>query len=184
MLRCYHDLIGDQLNVRKQAIGFNYSNTQTENGEIFFQAVNKSNGVYTFLREDRPAALSPVEVDKYKYNNINFPGWYRKGDSDNFQAIYDNIYVAIGPNHVARIELTDSPVYADSTKLFTVPYEKWTDNEITINVKTADLRNINRLYLYVVDKFNNRSEKGISLEDLRDRKLDFIILKILNSSHR
>jgi hypothetical protein len=129
---------------------------------------------------NRPAALSPKESKTYQYNMINFPGWFRKGDNDNFQAIYDNIYVAIGPNHVARIELTNSPNYKDSTKLFTIPYESWSDNKISLDIEKTGISNVDALYIYIFDRDGNRTANGLSIKSIRNKTLDFIIHKILN----
>jgi hypothetical protein len=157
-------------------------NPQTENGTLFFQSASQGKGMYNFLLTDKPAALSTANTS-YQYNMINFPGWYRKGTKDNFQAIYDNIYIAVGSSHVARLELTDSPTYASSTKVYTIPYETWNNNKIRLNFTTIALPNIDKLYLHVTDKFAQRSNQGYAISTVRNHTLDFIIHKILNSHH-
>jgi hypothetical protein len=131
---------------------------QTNNGEIFFQVANVDKGLYQFLRTDRPAALAPPKT--YEYDRLRIPGWWGNGDGKNFQAIYDNVYLAMGDNYIARIELTNSPAYANSTEIFVIPADEWQDRSISINLTKLSLPDIKKRFIYIVNKLGVRSKVG------------------------
>ncbi|WP_198263576.1 hypothetical protein [sulfur-oxidizing endosymbiont of Gigantopelta aegis] len=122
---------------------------------------NVDKGLYQFLKTDRPAALAPPKT--YEYDRLRIPGWWGNGDSKNFQAIYDNVYMAMGDNYIARIELTDSQVYSESTEIFVIPAEQWQDDKITINLQKLSLPGIKKRFIYIIDRLGVRSKKGYAV---------------------
>lgn len=132
----------------------------TENGEIYFQSTNKAKGLITELFTDRPAGLPGTQS---QYSQANFPGWFRLEGSENFQAIYDNIYVAIGPNIKARLEITDNADYSASTKIMTIPFESWQARKIVINQNTTPLPSLDGMYIHVTDHTGVLSSEGLSI---------------------
>ncbi len=93
-------------------------------------------------------------------SRIHIPGWFRTTNSPNFRAVYDDIYIATGPNARARIELSDSADYSASTMAWVLPYTSWDDSagQITADIPKVLLDKHEELFLYVVDGNGERSK--------------------------
>jgi hypothetical protein len=136
------------------------ANLLSTSGEIYWRIANSQNKLTEQSITNVVAALTGTSM---RYDIVNFPGWWGNGDSANFQAIYDNVYIAYGSNVKARVELTDSATYASSTKIYPVPYTQWTDTQIVVSTKAINLKNIDNMYLYVTDASGVRSTTPIKL---------------------
>jgi len=62
---------------------------------------------------------------------------------------YDDIYIAAGPNAQARVEIGNSSVYANSTKLSILTPTSWSDGSIVAKVNTGPFKTGDSAYLYV-----------------------------------
>jgi len=67
---------------------------------------------------ETPAHADGPALKQYQY--VNFPGWIRSN-----APLYDDIYVATGPNAIARVELTDSANYDKSRIVAVQPSTSW-----------------------------------------------------------
>jgi len=95
------------------------------------------------------------------FNRVNIPGWFRKSEDDNFQGLYDNIYVAVGDNALARVVITDSEIYAQSKFAIPVMAKNWTDNQIILD---NDVIPRDKAYfVHLFDKNGKRSAKGLKV---------------------
>lgn len=86
------------------------------------------------------------------YNWMQIPGWMGNGDQSNSQGLYSDIYLSIGDNARARIELTDSATYESSTKRYIVPTSKpgdWTDAKIRFTPEPHE--NLQYIHIYKAD---------------------------------
>ena len=128
-------------------------------GEIFFQAVNVKYGLYNELVTNKPAAQSGTS---FVYDRMNIPGWWRPKGT-NFQAVYDNIYVAIGSNVRARLEITDNQEYQKATKIISIPFESWSNEQVLINLSKAKLASLDSSYLFLTDSEGVRTAVGALL---------------------
>ncbi len=93
------------------------------------------------LIADEPGGVPPY------WDRINIPGWYRQ--SDNFRRVMDDMYVAIGPNAQARIELGNSSTYSTCTEFALLTPISWTHSEIRATVRSGGFSDLSSLYLYV-----------------------------------
>lgn len=130
------------------------------------QDPHNSQGGFSVVNKERKYLNYPHDVTKTKYrgpapsiSQINFPGWYRAGTGDNFQALYSNIYVAGGDNYLRRIEITDSADYLLSSYRRTVFPREWSETEIRFDVYKSEIRSKGTLYLHY---FN---ESGIRMDE-------------------
>ncbi|MBE8723244.1 hypothetical protein [Sphingobacterium pedocola] len=98
----------------------------------------------------------------YQWNQLNVPGWF--GNSlVNPGGVYDDVYLATGPNAPARVEVGDAPVYANCTELSIMPSTSWTDSQIKVIVKTKGQGTISQQYLFVFDGNNELITGGIAI---------------------
>lgn len=94
-------------------------------------------------------------------SRINFPGWVRYTDEDNFQALYSDIYVAGGPNMLARIEITDSAQYDSSRFRKVLAPTDWTGDSIETSVSLDVINHQAPLYIHVFNAAGERSASGL-----------------------
>lgn len=122
------------------------------------QNPQNSRGGFSVVNKDKKYLNFPHDITKSLYRGpapsvrqINFPGWYRAGTEDNFQALYSNIYVAGGDNFLRRVEVTDSADYQLSTYRRTVFPSEWSETEIKFSVYKKEIRSKGTLYLHYFD---------------------------------
>ncbi len=124
--------------------------------EEFGQKVFEANKILFDGDEDR-SGYKFEDNDISRWNRLNVPGWHRSGEP-NAAAMYDDIYLAIGDNSAARVEIGNAPVYTDCTKLAISTPETWNSTEIELTVRKTDFESNEQLYLFVIDADNNPSE--------------------------
>lgn len=95
----------------------------------------------------------------YQFDRLRFPGWWGNGDGENFSAIYDNVYVAVGDNANARIVASDNEDIDGSSKVVTLPPLSWSDSKIELEIGV--LPSWKKIYIHVVDNKGQISSKGI-----------------------
>lgn len=109
------------------------SKVATENnvGSIYWRTINQA-----FKRREKTyseVALQKAGVD-VNFDRVKIPGWVRQDPNDGFNAIYDNIYVAVGENSKARIEVTDRKDPAEATFVIVIPPISWADDKVAFRV--------------------------------------------------
>ena len=100
---------------------------QLEPGKVFFQLTGKANAPLVYVKSDKP--IFPT-TNTTSFDRIKFPGWFGNGDTSNFDAYYDDIYVATGENAFARMEISNAATVAKSTINLTMPISSWTNTTI------------------------------------------------------
>jgi hypothetical protein len=138
----------------------NPAGLSTANGNVLFQAVNAEKGMTSIYRTDIPAFPSGAST---QWNQLVMPGWWGNGDWRNFDGVYDDVYVATGPNAAARIEIGDAPTYAASKNLTILTPSSWSNSQITATVRTGSFKNFDNTYLFVTDSAGQVSS-GIPIE--------------------
>lgn len=94
----------------------------------------------------------------FQFDRLNIPGWFGNGSQGNFQAIYDNIYIAVGENSQSRIVITDAPNISESKKSITVPPKDWSATRISFD---SDLMpDWTNVYVHIYDQYGNPSSSG------------------------
>lgn len=88
------------------------------------------------------------------WNELQFPG-FLDSNIPNVNPLYDDIYMATGPNAAARIEIGDNSVYADCTNLAILIPTSWTDNSVTAVVKLGSFQPGQTAHVFITDSNNN-----------------------------
>jgi hypothetical protein len=120
-------------------------------GYIYFQLSGKKGKPFTYTRNDIPLFK---ESNTTSFDRVKFPGWFGNGDFSNFDAYYDDIYVAIGENAFARIELSDNSSIKNSTFNITLPFITWSNTKITFKLFKGYLGRPDGLYIRAYDSSN------------------------------
>lgn len=127
-------------------------------GTWFWQHSGKSGSPYTRTSTDKP--IMPAGVTT-AFDRVKFPGWFGNGTYTNFEAYYDDVYVAVGNNALARVELSDSTALSSSVKNVALPVFSWSDTRIEARVHREHFGTDNPMYVKVHDRTN-----AVSVQEL------------------
>lgn len=97
-----------------------------------------------------------LSADELFLNRVSFPGWWGNGDNSDFNGLYDNTYVAIGGNYLARVEVRDSMDDADTTRLIVVPAKSWSSSEIVLD--SSIVEGLEGSFISIVDASGSASD--------------------------
>lgn len=93
-----------------------------------------------------------------RYDTVNLNGYARK-TIDSYPT-YDDVYIAIGPNARARVEIGNAATYNASTNLTLATVNNWTDTSISATFRQGSLPNGSQAYLYVFDANGTPNSTG------------------------
>jgi len=94
--------------------------------------------------------------NQYTFDRIKIAGyWSGGGAGDRF--LHDDIYVAIGPNAAARIEVGDHSTYTSCTKLAIATVDSWSASTIIATVREGGFSSGDTVYIFVIDANNDWS---------------------------
>lgn len=108
------------------------------------------------------SAMFQMGVPNY-FQQINVPGWIRENSGPNADPTYDDIYIAVGPGSVARVELTDAATYTASKHATILRSANWSASQVTATIPAAGLDFTGPAYLYVTDMNGNTNATGVSV---------------------
>jgi len=131
-------------------------------GKVLFQALSKEKGLFEVTSKE--SIFNNNNVFPKQYKQLNIPGWIRSVKDPNTEIVYDDVYLAVGSNAAARVEIGNAPNYKDVTHLELQMHSSWTSGEIKFNLNKGTFSSLNGLYVFVTDKDGNVS-KGIPLGD-------------------
>lgn len=83
-----------------------------------------------------------------EYNTVAFPG--NQSCGTNCAPVYDDIYIATGPNAQARVEIGNASTYISSTNLAIATPTSWGPSSITATIRAGSFTSGN-VYVYVTD---------------------------------
>jgi hypothetical protein len=92
-------------------------------------------------------------------NNLSMNGYCRQTAAES-RARFDDVYLAIGPNARARIEIGDSSTYGNCKNLTMVTPTVWNASSITGTVRQGSFASGAAVYLYVTDSNGNVNSAG------------------------
>lgn len=96
------------------------------------------------------------------WDRIKFFAWMRESHDD-VQRIFDEVYIAIGPNANARALVTDAPTLEESSVAYHLPIESWGPNAIVAPIPDHIRAELESAYYLIVLDSDNASSKGFKL---------------------
>jgi hypothetical protein len=120
-------------------------------GQLIFQMTGKKDATLTVNKVDSP--IFPT-TNTTSFDRVKFPGWFGNGDQSNFDAYYDDIYVATGVNSFARVELSDNRNFDFSIRNITLPISSWSDTKIIAKLHKNNLQKFSATYIRLYDTNN------------------------------
>ena len=97
------------------------------------------------------------------YRYINFPGWIRSFSQGEGRPVYDDIYVASGPNAFARVEITDHIEYKKSRNFSIQLPINWTNNMIELKIVSSAIVDPDKAAIHIFNSSGERSNRGTYL---------------------
>lgn len=97
------------------------------------------------------------------WDRVYAPGWMSIGNGGASQPVYDDFYIAVGPDAQARIEIGNASTYAASTDLELLTPDVWSSTQITATLHQGPFTSLDNLYVYVVDANGNVNDTGFPL---------------------
>ena len=92
-----------------------------------------------------------LAINGYTRHNVNaHPTW-------------DDVYIAVGDNAAAHIEIGNNQSYTSCTNLAILVPATWSDTEITATMRTPQFVNDDTAYIFVVDSDGNYSNPGYAI---------------------
>ncbi|MFD2228568.1 hypothetical protein [Alkalimarinus sediminis] len=149
----------------------NKASPATENGEYYFRGMSKDEGVFVDNRNDKPI-FAPGLVSN-SFDRVRFPGWTGNGDQSKSNVIYDNIYVAVGENSLARIELGMVSDYNGNGMPKIFPPDVWQDNYIKVSLIPED--ELVGSYIFVTNAQGETTQTGKTICGKCPVKVDLFI---------
>lgn len=130
-------------------------------GDWYFNVVSAGKTSYTMSGKKPIFDADGAAIKQYR--NLHIPGWYREQSSQDMRPLYDDIYVAVGPNSAARIELGNASTLSKVTALEIQPVVSWADGKVTVKLNQGGIKDLNQAYLYITDQNNVTNATGIPL---------------------
>ncbi len=122
-----------------------------ETGQIFLHELG-SNGIQTLT--NRPSTQVQCGMED-RFEKVRINGYGRT--TPDCHPMFDDVYVAVGENAGARIEIGNRPVYEECTKLSTAIPVNWDDGTIQARVQLGSFENGEQAYVFVFDRDYNVS---------------------------
>lgn len=119
-------------------------------GQIHYWELTNS-GVIQRVNDDNVSVLKTGGT----FQQVCINGYGR--ETYNCYPTFDDIYIATGNNARARIEIGNSAVYSNCSKLTIATPDLWSNNNITARVWQGQFNSSDQAYLFVVDSNGNIS---------------------------
>lgn len=133
-----------------------------EGSDGLFQAVSSSG--QTHRRYQNYKAWFTPNHSVYAFDRMTVVGYLRSGSVyPEHNYIIDDVYVAVGPNSAARIEIGNKPLYTECTKMAVSTPVSWSANKISFTLREGTFKIGEPAFLFVVDA-NNTPSEGYPIE--------------------
>lgn len=96
----------------------------------------------------------------FGFDRLTVPGFLTGASNTQSAFVIDDVYVAVGPNAAARVEIGNNINYSSCTKLAIITPSAWSDGEITATVREGTFNDDEQAYLYVVDENGEVNANG------------------------
>ncbi|BBO72990.1 hypothetical protein DSCW_04070 [Desulfosarcina widdelii] len=127
-------------------------NGTTASGSREYHGAVSSSG-HTFY-ENHNVAWFDTSDHAYGFDRMTIPGYLSRDSYPTYNYVIDDVYVAVGPNAAARVEIGNNAKYTNCTKLAIMTPTSWSDNKIEAVVREGMIDTNDTLYLYVIDNNN------------------------------
>lgn len=129
---------------------------QSNNGAVQMWALGTDGVIKAAERNNTNVLKSGGYFERLQVN-----GYGRQ--TPNSRPTFDDVYVAVGPNARARVEIGDNPTYFASKNLAISTVSSWNDSAITFTFRQGSFKNGQQAYLFVFDKNGDVNVNGYPL---------------------
>lgn len=100
------------------------------------------------------------------FRNFTIPGWIRASDRTS-AVVYDDIYLATGPNAAARVVFTNHSFYSLSNKVAIQRVMNWTDKQVVMFMDFTVFDEADDVYMHIFDGQGIAMNNGLNVNKLR-----------------
>jgi len=132
-----------------------------DDGRIRWQVV--SEGEQTQVVADAEVPIMQGGDPPFAWRRLNVPGWAQNKNvsGENVEALYDDIYVATGPNSNARLELSNSLEYGASTRIQLCDVRSWDSNRVSAVLEKGSLDSVENAVIHLTTA---EEQQAVSME--------------------
>lgn len=136
------------------------SDPVNDNGTMYFQALNATDGIYEKTDSSTPLFDGDDNANDdaiSQWDRFVLPGWTKEWDTgdDGYDTTFyhDDVYIATGDYAQARVEVCNNSVYTSATHCEIQPSSAWATDEITITLNEGSIVDLTNgsWYLFVID---------------------------------
>lgn len=120
-----------------------------DNGEIESVITIPSHGTITDIKNDSPT-FGGGATNPY-YNRMSVPAWTGNGDQNLTQHLFRYLYLAVGENSRARLELGDRVSYDDCRFRRVIPHDSWSDTNVTVTTDSKQREGMTHWFITNAD---------------------------------
>lgn len=140
------------------------SENRPEYTKGFFQGITSTSQIYRNYNSTNMQGKTwfsdrfEAEGMPYAFDRFSIVGYLRSGGvypKDNY--VIDDVYVAVGPNSAARVEIGNNSSYYKCTKMAISTPTSWSSTSIKVTVREGNFNPGEKAYLFIVDANNNPS---------------------------
>ena len=140
------------------------SNNDASKTKGYFQGINSTKQVYSKYNSSNMGGKTWFSQSyenagmPYAWDRMTLVGYFRSGSSyprDNY--VIDDVYLAVGPNSAARVEIGNKSDYCSCTKMAICTPTSWSPTSINVTVREGNFNPGEKAYLFIVDANNNPS---------------------------
>ncbi len=128
--------------------------------------IGSSSGGGKTLVWDMDTAGVHQELNTVNTSNLNSGSWWDVFDLNGFgnqsasYPMFDDVYIATGPNAAARVEIGNAAAYTSCSNLATVTPTSWSNGSIVATVRQGSFKSGQSVYVYVTDASGNVNAQG------------------------
>lgn len=94
----------------------------------------------------------------YAWDRLSIVGYFRSGSSyPQHNYVIDDVYLAVGPNSAARVEIGNKSDYQTCTKMAISTPTSWSNTKINVTIREGNFNPGEKAYLFIVDANNSPS---------------------------
>ena len=138
----------------KWAVWFKGNGTNDNGSREYHQAISASG--HTFYENHNVAWFDDLDAS-HGFNRMTMPGYLYGTSYPEHNYVIDDVYIAIGDNAAARVEIGNAKNYTDCTQMAISTPNNWSNDKITFNFREGTFNSGQEVYVFVIDAENNPS---------------------------
>lgn len=126
-------------------------------GTMYGQSVREGTGQEATTHTDQ--AIFAGGTEPHNWQGIQLPGLVDNLESSN-RMLYDTLYIAVGENAAARVELGNNATYGSATRLQINPPVAWASDRVEATIRQGSHASLSGLHVHLIKADNSAISVG------------------------